>query len=56
VRRIARTRKPTNHPLPTNTTRIPGEVMRVALSLAEGDPARLQMHRDGSVTVLNGRR
>ena len=35
--------------------RIDREVMRVAMQLAEGDPGRLVLHRDGSVVVANSR-
>jgi hypothetical protein len=51
-------RRPT--PAPSSATggaelvRIKSAVMRAALLIADGDPRRLVLNADGSVTVLNG--
>ena len=50
-----RRRTPDRSPAP-RVVRVPEEVLRVATELAEGDPARLRLNHDGSVTVVNRRR
>jgi hypothetical protein len=53
-----RNRRRTDRPRSGRVTvvKVDARVMRTALELADGDPSRLRIHEDGSVTVENGPR
>lgn len=55
IRRLNKVRKPQQRTASPITMRVHDMVLEEAIRLAGGDPARLRINHDGTVTVVNRR-